>query len=46
MSDSGLSAFAPMVPAGGLRIHDVAAHIEAMQVLNAIAAEPTASSGS
>jgi dihydropteroate synthase len=29
-----------------LRVHDVAAHVEAMQVLRAIAAEPPASSGS
>ena len=29
-----------------LRVHDVAAHIEAMQVLNAITSEPPASSGS
>jgi dihydropteroate synthase len=29
-----------------LRVHDVAAHVEAMQVLHAIAAEPPASSGS
>ena len=29
-----------------LRVHDVAAHVEAMQVLNAIAAGPPASSGS
>ena len=40
------SALGVINGAAVLRVHDVAAHVEAMQVLNAIAAGPPASSGS